>query len=122
MCVCKGKGGGDGGAAGIGGSGTGSALVEDEGDHASESSGEEGGVAVGIGGYTPTRICLYWHESYYWQESSNERFWCMQCKGKCKDGRKIDIDHCNDNNDRQLFQVLPDMSYCLTQMHHPRSH
>jgi hypothetical protein len=39
-----------------------------------------------IGGF---RLRLYWEEGYNWQESSGEKFWCMECDGSCEDGDKM---------------------------------
>ena len=69
-----------------------------------------------------TRLRLFWHEVYYWQETREETFWCMQCEGPCEDGRKIKINECDEENERQLFfaegetirpQGAPDL--CMTE-------
>lgn len=39
-----------------------------------------------VGGF---RLRMYWDEKYNWQESKNERFWCMECDGMCDDGDKM---------------------------------
>jgi hypothetical protein len=39
-----------------------------------------------IGGF---RLRLYWEEGYNWQDSSGEKFWCMECDGNCEDGDKM---------------------------------
>ena len=41
------------------------------------------------------RLRLYWHKSYFWQETRRETFWCWQCRGGCKNGNLIEIDHCS---------------------------
>ena len=70
----------------------------------------------------PTRLRLYWHEFYYWQEIRDETFFCMQCTGDCKDGTKIKINTCDEDNERQLFvtdgeTIRPagDNSLCFTE-------
>ena len=35
------------------------------------------------------RLRLYWQNGYNWQDSSKERFWCMQCRGGCQNGDAI---------------------------------
>ena len=52
---------------------------------------------------SPTRIRLFWHEVYYWQETRDETFWCMQCEGPCEEGRKIKVNVCDETNERQYF-------------------
>jgi hypothetical protein len=56
-----------------------------------------------VGTSQPTRLRLFRHEIYYWQETREETFWCMQCEGLCEDGRRIKINYCDEANDRQLF-------------------
>jgi hypothetical protein len=129
-------------AANVGGSGTGLGW-EDNGQGESEwegmPSGEGGSSAADVGEIdfdfdntdysaqysgtsAPTRLRLFWHDSYYWQESYDETFWCMQCEGPCEDGRKIKINNCDDDNDRQLFIAVDETirpagvtSLCLTE-------
>ena len=53
----------------------------------------------------PVRLRLYWQRSYYWQESSRETFWCLQCRsGSCKTNSSIEIDKCSRSSKRQKFQ------------------
>eukprot|EP00986_Skeletonema_menzelii_P018533 scaffold26655_cov153-Skeletonema_menzelii.AAC.3 len=49
------------------------------------------------------RLRLYWHESYYWQETRMETFWCWQCRGGCKAGNLIEIDHCRNADYFQFY-------------------
>jgi len=69
----------------------------------------------------PSRLRLFWHEIYYWQETRDETFWCMQCEGPCEEGQKIKINHC-DETDRQYFiadgeTIRPksDTTLCMTE-------
>lgn len=39
-----------------------------------------------VGGF---RLRMYWEADYYWQGSSRERFWCMECDGGCEEGNNI---------------------------------
>ena len=60
------------------------------------------------GSSDPVRLRLYWEEGYYWQESTKEKWWCMQCKDRCIAGTSIEIDRCEDGIDSQLFQYYDD--------------
>ena len=75
---------------------------------------------------TPSRIRLFWHETYYWQETRDETFWCMQCEGECKEGAKIKVNNCHGISDdaeaRQQFiadgeTIRPQLntSLCMTE-------
>ena len=75
-----------------------------------------------VGTSTPTQIRLFWHEVYYWQETREETFWCMQCEGPCEDGQKIKINVCDYANERQYFiavgetiRPLLDTNLCITE-------
>lgn len=65
------------------------------------------------------RLRLYWEDGYMWQESTNEKYWCMMHTyngypgtGKCWHGLKVEDCHqdmvyvaeCNDD-DRQKFNI-----------------
>ena len=39
-----------------------------------------------VGGF---RLRLHWEKGFNWQESSKERFWCMECTNSCNSGDKI---------------------------------
>lgn len=34
------------------------------------------------------KLRLHWHESYYWQEETEERFWCLECV-KCEEYGRV---------------------------------
>ena len=47
-----------------------------------------------VGGF---RLRLYWETGFNWQDSSGEKFWCMECDGSCEEGdtiRKLFRCHC----------------------------
>jgi hypothetical protein len=55
----------------------------------------------GSGGF---RLRLYWEDGYYWQESSSERKYCMQCDGSsCGTGDKVLIQTCGSGNTKLEF-------------------
>jgi hypothetical protein len=58
----------------------------------------------------PVRLRLYWHKSYYWQETRRETWWCMQCRRGCNESNSIEIDHCGRTSD-QKFQYYGDGTY-----------
>jgi hypothetical protein len=46
------------------------------------------------------RLKLYWEEGYYWQENTNERWWCMSCQdGSCVADSKIELRNCETKDD-----------------------
>jgi len=47
------------------------------------------------------RLKLYWEEGYYWQESTNEKWWCMSCEddGNCVLGAKMKLRDCKLKSD-----------------------
>ena len=49
------------------------------------------------------RLRLYWNKSYFWQETRKETFWCWQCRGGCKSGNLIEIDHCRNADYFQYY-------------------
>ena len=67
----------------------------------------------------PFRLRLYWDSGYYWQETSRETFWCMDC-GECQENDSIRIKWCGDSRHQQFTNVgdtirpLSDRSLCLT--------
>ena len=41
------------------------------------------------------RLKLYWETGYYWQERTDETWWCMGCvDGKCEKGAKLELTNC----------------------------
>ena len=53
------------------------------------------------------RLRVYWQRDYYWQDSSRETWWCMQCGGRCHDGDSVYIDWCG-STDRQQWNTVGD--------------
>ena len=71
-----------------------------------------------IGGF---RIRLHWERGYNWQDSPQEKFWCMECRGDCRSGTVIQIDKCTSTSARQKFIAIAktirpasDPALCLT--------
>ena len=67
------------------------------------------------------RLRLHWERGYYWQESNDEMFFCMECNDQCNIGNSILIEWCASNNSHQYFiniddtiRPLRDTSLCLT--------
>jgi len=67
------------------------------------------------------RLRLHWERGYYWQESNDEMFYCMECNNGCNSGDSILIEWCSSNNSHQYFiniddtiRPLRDTSLCLT--------
>jgi hypothetical protein len=56
-----------------------------------------------MGGF---RICLHWERSYNWQDSPQEKFWCMEFHGGCRSGSIIQIDKRTSNSARQKFIAI----------------
>ena len=47
------------------------------------------------------RLRLYWQRGYWWQESSRETFWCMECNGQCREGEAVDVEWCGGRRQQQ---------------------
>jgi hypothetical protein len=70
------------------------------------------------------RLRLHWERGYYWQESTDEMYYCMECNDNCNSGNSILIDWCSSNiNAHQYFTTIDntirpvqDTSLCLTAM------
>lgn len=69
------------------------------------------------------RLRLHWERGYYWQESADEMFYCMECNTNCNSGNSILIEWCSSNNIHQYFinidttlRPIQDTSLCLTHM------
>ena len=47
------------------------------------------------------RLKMYWEDGYYWQERTDERWWCMSCQedGKCESGSKMELRNCKKKSD-----------------------
>ncbi|KAL7466768.1 hypothetical protein ACHAXS_007054 [Conticribra weissflogii] len=50
------------------------------------------------------RLKLYWEEGYFWQERTEERWWCMQCVDKlgnfvCEKDSRIQLRNCRTKSD-----------------------
>ena len=56
-----------------------------------------------MGGF---RIRLHWERGYNWQDSPQEKFWCMECRGDCRSGAAIQIDKCTNTSARQKFIAI----------------
>jgi len=69
----------------------------------------------------PVRLRLYWHKSYYWQETRRETWWCMQCRRGCYESNSIEIDHCGSTND-QKFQYYDDGKFEYVYLTHSLDH
>lgn len=52
------------------------------------------------------RIRLHWERGYNWQNSSTEKFYCLQCRGTCQSSSKLEIDTCRDYSIRQKFLAV----------------
>jgi len=44
------------------------------------------------------RLRLYWQQGYNWQESSREKWYCMECEGSCRTGNDIEIGYCDEDS------------------------
>ena len=45
------------------------------------------------------RLKLYWEDGYFWQEKTNEKWWCMACiDGKCEKNSKLELRDCKKRN------------------------
>ena len=53
------------------------------------------------------RLKLYWQTGYYWQENTEETWWCMSCPdGFCKLNDKLELRNCKrKSSDDALFIV-----------------
>ena len=76
----------------------------------------KGGGGGGGGGSSPVssptsnyfRLRLYWEKGYFWQETREETFWCMQCRHPpCRNGNKLYITYCGRNNQYFTFEDIP---------------
>lgn len=66
------------------------------------------------------RLRLYWEEEYYWQETNEETFWCMETSDS-DEGDSVYIDECKSDKDEQrwvkvgnTFRPNDDTSLCMT--------
>jgi len=50
------------------------------------------------------RLKMYWEEGYDWQQSSREKFYCMECEGNCREGNDVEIGHCGFESEDILWQ------------------
>jgi len=73
-----------------------------ESSHAAGFMESQSSTSKPLGGF---RIRLYWENGYNWQDSSKERFWCMECRGDCSNGDDIQIETC-DFSSRQKFIAI----------------
>lgn len=73
-----------------------------EPSHAEGFMKSQSSTSKPLGGF---RIRLYWEQGYNWQDSSKERFWCMECRGNCSNGDDIQIETC-DYSSRQKFIAI----------------
>jgi hypothetical protein len=68
------------------------------------------------------RLRLYWEKGYFWQETNDEFWWCMECRDSCLDGDSVYIDECDSSIGQQFIfmgdTIRPgyDTSLCLTNM------
>ena len=53
------------------------------------------------------RLKLYWQTGYYWQENTEETWWCMSCPdGVCKLNDKLELRNCKrKSSDDAMFVV-----------------
>lgn len=57
-----------------------------------------------MGGF---RIRLHWEKGYNWQNTSTEKYWCMECKGNaCISGTIIQINKCSSSSTTQKFIAI----------------
>lgn len=67
------------------------------------------------------KLRLYWHRSYYWQETRRETFWCWQCRNGCKKDNKIEIDHCKNadyfqfHGEDNSYRPVKNPNLCVTE-------
>ncbi|KAL7523702.1 hypothetical protein ACHAXR_000294, partial [Thalassiosira sp. AJA248-18] len=53
------------------------------------------------------RLKLYWEEGYFWQERTEEKWWCMSCPdGKCERSHKMELRNCKKRSDRDATFVV----------------
>jgi len=45
------------------------------------------------------RLKLYWEDGYYWQERTEEKWWCMSCRDGCEKDHRIELRNCKSKND-----------------------
>jgi len=62
------------------------------------------------GGEPAARLKMYWQRGYMWQESSREEWYCLQCRGTCTIGKKLEIDDCSRSLRQQFVRVTGDLS------------
>ena len=57
-----------------------------------------------MGGF---RIRLHWEKGYNWQDTSTEKYWCMECRGSdCISGTTIQINKCSSSSIQQKFIAI----------------
>jgi len=68
------------------------------------------------------KLRLYWHSSYYWQETRKQTYWCLKCRNGCTEGNIIEIDDCRYSGHYfqyyegdQTYRPASDPSLCVTE-------
>ena len=73
---------------------------------------------------------MHWEPGYCWQDEWKERKWCLKCDGSCNEGENLEINECDENEERQWFvyesanngiklKPLMDQSLCWTRTEGP---
>jgi hypothetical protein len=53
------------------------------------------------------RIRLHWEKGYNWQDASDEKYWCMECRGNtCISGTTVQINKCSSSSNLQKFIAI----------------
>ena len=57
---------------------------------------------------TRFQLKLHHQDGYFWQESTVDPKWCMECDGRtCSEQEKLEIGHCDEDEDDQFFVYEP---------------
>lgn len=66
------------------------------------------------------QIKMFWKNGYKWNGSSNEREYCMECKGSCGSNDQLIVKNCDKDNKYQRWVIINNkirphrrLDYCL---------
>ena len=62
-------------------------------------------LPIPIPASSSTALKMYWEPGYMWQESPDEKRWCMVCRGSCSAGNSIRLTQCDSGTAPTQFLI-----------------
>lgn len=62
------------------------------------------------------RLRLYWKSGYDWQDSSREKWYCLECESGCSKGNDIELGHCDERGTKDSDENVPDLYFQFLNM------